>query len=80
MPNQEQRQREIAYFLWQDAGRPDGMDLEFWFAAQQRTPAAPIGRGDPEGIDVARDAFSRRAPAVPEAASPAAKKKKRAKR
>jgi hypothetical protein len=25
-----------AYYLWEDAGKPDGRDLEFWIIAQDR--------------------------------------------
>lgn len=29
----ENRQRELAYHLWEQAGRPDGRSNEFWFQA-----------------------------------------------
>jgi hypothetical protein len=29
----EQRIKEAAYELWEKAGKPDGQDLEHWFAA-----------------------------------------------
>lgn len=29
----EQRKRELAYFLWERAGRPEGRSDEFWFEA-----------------------------------------------
>lgn len=42
----EPTEREIqhaAYFLWEEAGRPEGHDLEIWFAAREilkhRVPA-----------------------------------------
>lgn len=30
----EQKVREVAYFKWQAAGRPNGRDVEFWKAAE----------------------------------------------
>jgi hypothetical protein len=80
MSDHEQRQREIAYFLWQEAGRPDGMELEFWYAAQQREPAARNGQGDSGRIDVGGDDAPPYTAAGPATASPVAKKKKRQKR
>jgi len=32
MSEHEDRVRERAYHLWEDAGRPDGRDDEFWHA------------------------------------------------
>jgi hypothetical protein len=46
MPDQDQYQRESAYFLWEKAGKPNGMDLEFWYAAQQRKLASDDQGGD----------------------------------
>jgi hypothetical protein len=28
--------QHAAYFLWEEAGRPAGRDLEFWLAARER--------------------------------------------
>ncbi len=28
--------QHAAYFLWEEAGRPEGRDQEFWFAARER--------------------------------------------
>ena len=46
--------RELAYELWERAGRPDGRSDEFWFAARfelqrreetgEAEPAAPVRR------------------------------------
>jgi len=81
MPDQEQGQREIAYFLWQEAGRPDGMDLDFWLAAQQRKPAGDQSRDNLGAIDASRDEVKLPASSKPEVTgSPVAKKKKRHKR
>jgi hypothetical protein len=32
----EQKVRKTAYFLWEQAGRPDGEEKECWFAALER--------------------------------------------
>ncbi|WP_375596968.1 DUF2934 domain-containing protein [Devosia sp. Naph2] len=54
----EQRVRETAYFLWEQAGRPDGQEQTYWFEAldrclrerqaddmlQKRPPALPEDR------------------------------------
>ncbi|MEQ9635102.1 MAG: DUF2934 domain-containing protein [Devosia marina] len=32
----EQRVRETAYFLWEQAGRPDGQEQQYWFEALDR--------------------------------------------
>jgi len=35
--------QRAAYFLWEEAGRPEGRDQEFWFAARERLRhTAPI--------------------------------------
>jgi hypothetical protein len=34
--NAERLVRERAYFLWEDAGCPDGRDVEFWLAAEKQ--------------------------------------------
>lgn len=33
--NAERLVRERAYFLWEDAGYPEGRDLEFWYEAER---------------------------------------------
>jgi len=33
----EQAVRETAYFLWEQDGRPDGRDQEYWYRALERT-------------------------------------------
>jgi hypothetical protein len=33
--DRELRIRELAYALWERAGRPDGPPMEFWLAAEQ---------------------------------------------
>ncbi len=37
--NAERLVRERAYFMWEDAGRPDGRSLEFWLAAEKEFKA-----------------------------------------
>jgi hypothetical protein len=34
MDDREQRIRDIAYFLWEEEGRPEGRALEHWAAAE----------------------------------------------
>jgi hypothetical protein len=33
--NCERLVRERAYFLWEDAGEPEGRDMEFWLEAER---------------------------------------------
>jgi hypothetical protein len=33
----EQAVRETAYFLWEQDGRPEGQEKEYWFRALERT-------------------------------------------
>lgn len=40
--NREQEIREVAYRLWEQAGRPEGRALEFWLKAETAAAA-----GDP---------------------------------
>lgn len=49
----EARIRERAEQLWEEAGRPEGQDEQFWFAAQRAFEAdhpemAPKHAGDPQ--------------------------------
>lgn len=37
----EQVVRETAYFLWQQAGSPEGRDQEFWYRSLQRHARGP---------------------------------------
>lgn len=32
----EQRTRETAYFLWEQDGKPEGKEKDYWFAALER--------------------------------------------
>lgn len=44
-PNTEDRIRDLAYNLWEQAGRPDGHDKEFWQRAEREL-------GEKEGLDI----------------------------
>ncbi len=50
--------RELAYELWEQAGRPDGRSDEFWFAAryefERREETGETQLGADEGIGVSR--------------------------
>ncbi len=35
-PEFDQAVRETAYFLWEQDGRPDGREQEYWFRALER--------------------------------------------
>ena len=39
--------RVCAYYLWQEAGCPDGRDLEFWHGARERLGRLPSFRDHP---------------------------------
>jgi hypothetical protein len=60
MDDEEQKVRELAYDLWDQAGRPNGSAEDFWFAAKQQL-AAPDGQ--PEFAN-APQAMPARAPAA----------------
>jgi hypothetical protein len=77
MSDHEERIRELAYRLWEEAGRPDGRDDDFWHAANELTaaqdveaeaapPAAPVPPPSPEPV-------APPAKAAPPAAAPKAK-------
>jgi hypothetical protein len=36
-PHFEERVRETAYFLWEQDGRPEGCEQEYWFRALERS-------------------------------------------
>lgn len=44
----EERIRTRAYFLWEQAGRPEGRDLEFWERAQATERASVEASAPPE--------------------------------
>jgi hypothetical protein len=60
MSDQEQPIRDLAYLLWEEAGRPEGRSEEFWHAAVARLTPAP-------------KPVRKRKPAVPQAKAPAPK-------
>jgi hypothetical protein len=41
MPHQEHRVRDLAYRLWEEAGRPEGRSDEFWHIAVMRLNGEP---------------------------------------
>lgn len=48
----EQRVRQAAYHLWEQDGRPDGRETDYWFQALQkllseRTTEKPVGSRPP---------------------------------
>ena len=50
-PNRDDEIRQLAYRLWQEAGCPEGSDVQhwlnaeaIWLAQQVKTPTKPIGR------------------------------------
>ena len=50
--------RELAYLLWEKAGRPDGRDVEFWLEAETvitRKMVGPLAKALEE-LDAALDA------------------------
>ncbi|MDR3401224.1 MAG: DUF2934 domain-containing protein [Chthoniobacter sp.] len=86
MADREIRVRELAYRLWEEAGRPDGRSEEFWRAAETRlaeaTPAkAPrkaAAKAVPAKVSVKASAKLPAKPpakAAPKAAAKAAPKK-----
>lgn len=40
MRAEQEKIKDLAYRLWQDAGSPDGRDQEFWYAAEEQVTAA----------------------------------------
>lgn len=58
-PHFEERVRETAYFLWEQDGRPEGREQEYWFRALERSlrernadgslqQSPPVGTGGPK--------------------------------
>ncbi|CCG41720.1 DUF2934 domain-containing protein [Magnetospirillum molischianum] len=39
--------RDLAYHLWIEAGQPDGSDLDFWLAAEQRLMGTAVVADSP---------------------------------
>lgn len=44
MSDDEHRVRKLAYRLWEEAGRPQGRDQEFWHMASARIAAEALDR------------------------------------
>ncbi|MFJ5487693.1 DUF2934 domain-containing protein, partial [Hansschlegelia beijingensis] len=49
MKDRERRIREIAYQLWEDAGRPEGQERQHWLEAERRV-AADAGEPAPKTV------------------------------
>ncbi len=68
MRAEQEKIKDLAYRLWQDAGSPDGRDQEFWYAAEaQVTAAKPPAK--PKAAAKAPAAAKPKAPAKPKAAA-----------
>ncbi len=54
MSDKEQRIREIAYFIWEEEGRPDGLADQHWRSAEAIVKS--LESGDSAGGEPAKDA------------------------
>lgn len=45
VPDNDQQIRDLAYFLWEKAGRPQGMEHRFWAEAQEQIEGQNDNRG-----------------------------------
>lgn len=71
--------RALAYHLWQEAGHPEGRDLDFWLEAELRfaaMPAATAPAPAPEKAKTAPRAVKPKSAAKPKAAPRARAKAK----
>jgi hypothetical protein len=71
MSDHEQRQRELAYRLWEEAGYPHGRSDEFWYTALEILVAEsrpPVSEATPSAEPAAAEAA---APVPPVTAEPA---------
>jgi len=50
--NQDDSVRELAYRLWEDDGRPDGRDQEFWFRAEALLVRGQAGLAEEEEVRI----------------------------
>jgi hypothetical protein len=55
-PDFEEAVRQTAYFLWEQDGRPDGKEQEYWYRAlerslRERDSDKRLKAGKPEGDD-----------------------------
>lgn len=55
----EEEIRQMAYRLWEQAGRPEGRDQEFWYQAQRMMDG---GERSGNGMETAGTTTSRRPP------------------
>lgn len=76
MSAEQEKIKNLAYQLWQDAGSPDGRDQEFWYTAEVQVKAAKPAKAKAAAAPKAPKAKAEpkaKAPAAPKAAKPKAK-------
>lgn len=69
--NGEAQVRALAQSLWEQAGRPEGRDVEFWLAAEAQVKAAArprTGKAAPAKAAPAKAASAKAAPKAKKAA------------
>lgn len=71
MSAEQEKIKDVAYRMWQDAGSPDGRDQEFWFAAEAEVKVPPKAKAAPKPKAVAKPKAEAKpkAPAKPKAAA-----------
>lgn len=52
-PNRESRIREVAYFIWESEGRPDGKAERHWAEAEERLDSGAGHRTSGDGARAA---------------------------
>jgi hypothetical protein len=72
MAVQEEEVRQLAYRLWEEAGRPEGKDAAFWALAESRVVGTS---GGPEAGGPQATSRRRRTRAAPAASRAPAKSK-----
>lgn len=51
MPISEMQIRDRAYALWEEAGRPEGQDKEFWAMAERELSEQPDAEEEQPALD-----------------------------
>jgi len=74
----ENRIRDEAYRLWEEAGRPHGRDAEFWHQALALAGREPVEHELVDYEPAAQETVDHEAPVLAEAAASAAKSSKKA--
>ena len=72
--------RSIAHRLWEEDGRPEGRDLEYWLRAEKLASAKTKPVAKPKAAPAAKPAIAAKKPAAPKKAVAAAPKKPAAKK